>query len=307
MSLQGYLSWVGGAATLYALTNVANAIWVYARPSSLPRYLHGQEPWALITAAGGGIGQCFAEELLDRGFNVIIHSRTEKHVEKVKTELRRKFPHKGQQIRTLILDADSITRTSVEAALKPFRDLNLTVLVNNAGGSFLFREVETFTPEEIEAIVNLNNRFATILTQVLLPTLSRNQPSLILNVTSLASEGVPWCAIYGGATSYVTSLTRGLNMEMMARNLDIEVKAVTLAPVNVASNPKPIPVSFFVPTAADAVKAMLRKVGGSETVVKATWRMAIRNWMISQMGTRVRERLLAKILTDFKDDAAKNE
>ena len=57
--------------------------------SSLSRYKHGEESRSLIKGAGDGIGYAFAQELVHRGFCVILLGRNVLKLETVRTNLER--------------------------------------------------------------------------------------------------------------------------------------------------------------------------------------------------------------------------
>ena len=44
------------------------------------------DPWTIVTGGSNGIGRGYVEELLYRGFNVIVHARSEEKVTKLQAE-----------------------------------------------------------------------------------------------------------------------------------------------------------------------------------------------------------------------------
>ena len=47
--------------------------------------------WAVITGCTQGIGKCYAEELAQKGMNIVLISRTQQKLEEVATELKKKY------------------------------------------------------------------------------------------------------------------------------------------------------------------------------------------------------------------------
>jgi len=109
-----------------------NFTWIYLlRPSSVRKYLHGQQPYTLITGSTDGIGKALAKQLYQRGFNLILHGRNEDKMKQAVQEL--KASGTGD-IRYFIADAAKDGH-DFQALVQPFKDLNITLLVNNVGGT----------------------------------------------------------------------------------------------------------------------------------------------------------------------------
>jgi 17beta-estradiol 17-dehydrogenase / very-long-chain 3-oxoacyl-CoA reductase len=64
------------------------------------------EPWAIVTGGSDGIGRGYVEELLFRGFNVIVHGRSKEKLAKLKVDLERQYPTRS--IATVIADASHV-------------------------------------------------------------------------------------------------------------------------------------------------------------------------------------------------------
>ena len=121
---------------------ILDFLWLYfLRPSSVKHYLHGAAPYAIVTGATDGIGKATAAELLTRGFNVILHGRNEAKMKGVVEELRAAVRGKGKadmtEIRYFIADAAKSGHDFAKL-VAPFKDLHITVVVHNVGGSDLY-------------------------------------------------------------------------------------------------------------------------------------------------------------------------
>lgn len=243
------------SATLTAY-RLARFLYVYLRPSSLPRYLHankdGQSAWALVTGASNGIGLQLTTELARRGFNVVLHGRNASKLENVKTDLEAQFPQR--EFKLVILDAcatGDVLHQGIERLTKEVSGLNLTVLINNAGGtppsSTLYQVLERNSPAATDGWIDLNVRFMMHLTTALLPVLKRNEPALVMSIGSMAEEGSPYLSLYAGAKGFVTSWSKGLGREMRAEGRDVEVLGIRTGKVTGAGGftVKPSLVSWF--------------------------------------------------------------
>lgn len=125
------LAAVGAAFCLNQSFRFARFIWTYLlRPSSIGKYIHGNAPYALVTGASDGIGKAVARELYDRGFNVIIHGRSEEKTRKVAEEIRARG---DRDVKYFLAPADA-PDTDFEKLVEPFKELNITFVVNNVGG-----------------------------------------------------------------------------------------------------------------------------------------------------------------------------
>ena len=100
--------------------------------NTLSRFANSESKasWALITGASDGIGKGFAEELCQRGFNVILHGRNESKLNRLKDELLKQWPER--ELRTLVLDATADARdgAKMDAAARSLNNINLTVLAS---------------------------------------------------------------------------------------------------------------------------------------------------------------------------------
>lgn len=135
---------IGLLATATAAVNLCNFITSYLRPSKLHRYLHttdSRSAWALVTGASGGLGKELAHQLAASGFNIVLHGLNKDTLDSAKDELA--TAHPARDIRTLVVDAVQYVSSAVlssdeaewlqSAIVAAVGDVNLTVLINNAG------------------------------------------------------------------------------------------------------------------------------------------------------------------------------
>jgi 17beta-estradiol 17-dehydrogenase / very-long-chain 3-oxoacyl-CoA reductase len=239
------LAGLGAFYTLKQICGLSSFFYTHnLRPSSLQRYnsaSDGKSPasWALVTGASDGIGKGFSEELCNRGFNVILHGRNETKLKAVRQELLKQWPK--IEIKILIFDVvnDTCNTARLEAAAAELNGLDLRVLVNNVGGGAGIRPVYVPLHERDAAMTNLfidlNLRFPTQITRLLLPQLIQHAPACILNIGSLASESVaPYACIYSGSKAYNKSWSASLDAELKAEGHDIEVKLIQFEDVREA-------------------------------------------------------------------------
>ena len=302
------LSYVAALAAAYFFTKSASFFWTYCRPSSLPKYLHHcRKSYALITGASDGIGFGLAEEFCSRNFNVILHGRNQSKLTKLKETLSASYPKVDVQI--LVLDALSATVDDMQSAIQQVQDLHITALVNNIGGtggivSSAFLSFSNNTFREIDDMITLNLRFTTLFTRAFLPILTRNGPSLILNLGSQGDLGVAYLPIYSSTKSYIRALTRALSAEFKAEGINIEV--LDCAGGSIASAQNPAEATLMRPSSRRFAKACLDSVGCGQTRVvpylphglqELLLGVLLPNWLV--------DTLIAKQLKPMADNKAK--
>src|ERR1700753_376911 len=112
-------------------------------------YLPCINPWGIDS---------LAEELLNRGFNIIIHGRTPSKVARVVNDFQKLYPER--QIESVIAD---LTRLEdVPNIVSAVADKHVTVFINNAGATD--RAFVTFADmpqSEMERTLNVGVMFVT--------------------------------------------------------------------------------------------------------------------------------------------------
>lgn len=279
---QGVLAAAGLLCCLNIAGRVASTAWLHLRPSSIRRYLHttdGKPAWALVTGASGGIGKELAHELAGLGFNVVLHGRNERKLERVREELTRAHP--AREFRLLIIDASKAFLAADGPAgaewTAPLRDLNVTVLVNCAGGSTerVLGPIEELSVDRLVTDMSVNALFPTLLARELIPQLGRNAPGLIVNLGSLADLGVPQCGVYASCKKYLSMLTVVLGREMRITGRNVEVLGIRIGNVWGTGQTVAKKQDFFSPDASSMAKAVIGKVGCGYPVVVGHWTHAL--------------------------------
>ena len=181
-----------------------------------------------------------------------------------------------------------------------FDNLNLTILVNNVGGSAIIQPLEKNTAEEFDFLMNINARFPMQLTEALLPKLARpDGPTLIMNIGSLSDQGVPYASVYGGSKAFNMSMSASLAVEIKVEGKDIEVLAIPVGRVtDVAHNKESS--SYFTPTSRIMGKACVDRIGCGRRVVVAYVGHAMQKFLIDQLPWVVHEMLLVPTMKDRK-------
>lgn len=147
------------------------------------------EKTVLITGATAGIGLAAAEELAARGWHVLGVGRSRERCVLAESEIRRFYP--SARLTYFVADLSSLKEINrladdVNRYLDEQCGGTLTVLVNNAAS---VKNWYTATEDGYETQFAVNHLAGFLLTQRLLPRLSRSPFARVLTVTSASHKG----------------------------------------------------------------------------------------------------------------------
>src|SRR5512139_285645 len=132
----GVGGWLFGVVSGAGLAGVAAALWQardqFAPPRLPLRVRYGE--WALITGASAGIGAEFARALAREGLHCVLSARREDRLRTLATELEGTY-----RVSTRVVPAALDDVTGVDTLLQGVADLEISVLVNNAGVGYAGR------------------------------------------------------------------------------------------------------------------------------------------------------------------------
>lgn len=269
----------GLAFLSYFAARAINFIRLYTSSSTIERY-HRPNAWALVTGASDGIGRQFATALASHGFNVVLHGRNETKLQGVVADLQKVHPER--KFRIVIADASQShgMKSAVEGIVPKLSDLDgpLCILINNVGGvpstgptAPMFSAVSDQDWAFTDNTINMNLRFPAQLTRALLPMLQKSQPSLIMNMGSMAGVmGLPYTTLYSGTKAFNLNWSYALAREVQMQGYDIEVLGLLVGQVTGTVTFKD-PASFTMPSATTFVASALDRVGCGKLEVTPYW------------------------------------
>ena len=161
---------------------------------------YGSGSWVLVTGAANGIGLEYCKQFARRNFNLIMIDKDEQGLENAKEII--KHYHSNIKINAISCDLSSLK--SVESNnnfLKSLMDLDISILVNNAGigDAIPFNELSR---DKIQSIIQINMIIPVIFTSFLYNTLSQRSHSGVINMASVAG-------ILPNPSSMIYSMTKG--------------------------------------------------------------------------------------------------
>lgn len=165
----------------------------------------------VITGGSDGIGLGIAHAFAENGANLVLIGRETEKLEKAKTELSK------YQTKIHILSADLSNIDEIKNLSKQILTIipEIDVLVNNAGiGKFVpFSETDISI---LDLHLNLNVKAPYLLTQLLLPSLSKTKGNVINISSYFANRMLP------GRTTTAYSITKGA-LNSFTKSLAFEV------------------------------------------------------------------------------------
>jgi 3-oxoacyl-[acyl-carrier protein] reductase len=171
---------------------------------------------ALVTGASKGIGAAIARELADRGAAVAVnYSGSKAGADKVVAEIKAKGG-KAIAVQANLADPDTIGPlvSTVAAHLGP-----IDILVNNAG-VYEFGALEQITPEHFNKQFNLNVLGLLLTTQAAVARFNP-QGGSIINIGSVAADGIGGGAVYSATKGAVDSVSAALAQELGVRKIRV--------------------------------------------------------------------------------------
>ncbi|KAM6513673.1 hypothetical protein FALCPG4_016048 [Fusarium falciforme] len=300
------LRWLGATILLYTCYKVMlNCFSPWLPPmKSMSRYRLDRKAWALITGSSAGIGFGCAQELAARGFNVILLGHKSDELEKARQQIKDEFP--SVEVNLLVIDCTTASVAEIEQSVESISEYPITVLINNVGGVIAqpppsIKPLKEYTGNEVDATINLNARFMTHMTRLMLPILDRNGPSLILNISSGAKMGLPGVAVYSGVKGFVTSISKAVGREARAEGMKVDVVAIVVGLVKTQSNNRTPPGTI---TGREFAREMLdrapRAASKGMLEISPYWKHALEIRILESMPESLRLKALVNSFEDMK-------
>jgi len=208
---------LGAATAVTALT--AGGYWIYQemvggkRP--LPTPQNGS--YALITGASSGIGAEFARQLAAAGFNLVLTARRKEKLALLATELQAEF-----DITTKIIVADLAKSEDVAQLEEKIAELNLAILVNNAGfgttGGLLTSDLS-----QQMAMLDVHITAVMRLCRASLPGMTERGGGTIINVSSISAFfPSPGDVNYPASKAYLNVFSQALQAEVLESGIIVQ-------------------------------------------------------------------------------------
>lgn len=187
-------------------------------------------PTALVTGASSGIGLAFAEELADRGFDLVLTAR---RTDRLDALAERLLSSRG--VKTLVIGADLADPEAPARILDATKNCPIGLVVSNAG----FNVKGAFESKDASAMARMltvNCHAPMQLAHGMIPRLKARagvggeaagqRGGLIFTASVEGLIGCPYSTAYSASKALVVAMGEGLWGEMLGTNVDV----LTLCP-----------------------------------------------------------------------------
>ncbi|KAJ6639388.1 Very-long-chain 3-oxoacyl-CoA reductase [Pseudolycoriella hygida] len=198
--------------------------------------------------------------LAERGFNVILVSRTLAKLQDVAKEISKSF-----NVQTKVVAVDFTSSSEIYGQIKQqIAGIEVGILINNVGMFYEFPESFLDIPEReklIQDMIRCNITTVPMMCSLILPQMVQRKRGLIINISSIASViPGPKMAIYSASKAFVTKFSEDLAAEYQSHGVDIQVMITGGVGTNMSQMEGGV---FGMPTARQYVESTLRYVGYS--------------------------------------------
>ena len=182
----------------------------------MSKFIRKYEKWALITGASKGIGLEFSRQIAAHGLNVVLVARSENSLKQLASSIESDYP-----VKTTIVATDLTQAAGIARLLEATADLDIGLLVNNAGredsGPFLQIPID----DAIKTI-DLNIKVPLQLTQHFAAKMqARGKGGILIMSSIVAFQGVPNIANYAASKAYDLVFAEGIAAELEPSNIDV--------------------------------------------------------------------------------------
>jgi uncharacterized protein len=173
-------------------------------------------PVALVTGASSGIGWGFAEELAERGLDLVLTARRTDRLEELARLLEQRHGTHSQ-----ICNVDLSQPTAPAQLLRQVAGRDIGLVVSNAGFSVRGPH-ESLDGDELTEMLTVNCHAPLHLARLFLPALKARRKGAFVMVSSIeALMGCPMSAAYSAMKALVLHLGEGLYGEAAGSGVDI--------------------------------------------------------------------------------------
>ena len=278
----GFRGLLFGVVTFLPMAGLAWALWdarsifEAARPPLRERY--GE--WALVTGASAGIGAEFARACAREGVSCVLSARREDRLRELAAELE-----KNHQVSTRVVAADLAAPDGAERLAAAVADLDVALLVNNAGFGHAGR-FDRCDPQRLREMVQVNCAAPVALTASILPRmLERGRGAIIFTGSVAGRQPLPLHGVYSATKAFDLLFGEALSVELRDRGIDVLV--IEPGPTETEFQQVAREIAHPGEPASAVVAVALEALGRQPSVVSGWW-----NWLRANLAARLAPRSL---------------
>jgi len=239
--------------------------------------------WALVTGASDGLGKEYALQLAQKGYNILLVSRTQSKLDTLASEIQTKY---NVETKTVAMDFAANKDKDFDNIQTQIKDLEVSILINNVGLSHNipvpFHET---SPQEMRDIITINCMGTLRVTQLVAPGMVERKRGLILTMASFGGIlPTPYLATYSGSKAFLQQWSTALSSELEPKGIKVQLVQSYLVTSAMSKIRK---TSLFVPNPKQFVRAALSKIGrsGGAQGLAATstpyWAHGVMHWALA--------------------------
>ena len=280
--VEGFVGLVLGLISFLPFLGIAWALWE-ARPvfeAEKPTLRERYGEWALVTGASAGIGAEFARALARHGVSCVLSARREDRLRELAAELE-----KNHQVATRVVAADLAAADGADRLAAAVADLDLAILVNNAGFGLAGR-FDRCDPKRLREMVQVNCMAPVALTALLLPRLlERGRGAIIVTGSVAGRQPLPLHGVYAATKAFDLLFGEALAVEVREHGIDVLV--LEPGPTETEFQEVAREISHPGEPASRVVEVALDALGRQPSVVSGWW-----NWLRANAAQRLAPRSL---------------
>ena len=182
-----------------------------------PRMLQDVK-YAVVTGAASGMGRCYALQLAQRGYGVVLVDINGEAAQELSLQITRQYNLPAPVICMDLTLPDAAERIASQCKACGWR---VEILINNAG-MLVASTVEKTEPERLCRIMALHCTTPLLLCRLLLPLMKEQGGGYILNISSITAwMDWPLVGMYGCTKRFVKDYSRALRIECMGTPVSV--------------------------------------------------------------------------------------
>jgi short-subunit dehydrogenase len=243
--------------------------------------------WALITGASAGLGAEFARAMAREGMSCVLAARRKDRLNDLAEELE-----SHHRVETRVVEVDLATEEGPDQLAAACADLEIGVLVNNAGIGYAGR-FDKQDPARLRDLVMVNCAAPLVLTSRLLPGMKeRGRGAVIITGSVAGRQPLPLHGVYSATKAFDQLFGEALYVELRDEGIDVLVLEPGTTDTEFHEVAGEIPHAGQ--SAAEVVDVAMATVGLQPTVISGWF-----NWGRAMIPARIFPRsLIAYIARD---------
>lgn len=207
---------IGGRCKIAPVRETAHRGEAMSTARNFAEFKNRYGPLALITGASSGIGWGFAEELAERGLDLVLVARRENRLKELADQLQAKHGTHSH-----IVPLDLAREDAPQELLGRTRELDIGLVVSNAGFGFK-GDHATISPQDLTDMIMVNCHTPMQLARGFTPRLrARRRGGIVFTSSVEGLIGCPCSAAYSASKALVSAFGEALWAELEPEGIDV--------------------------------------------------------------------------------------